>query len=246
MPDSCFFIEWRKLKRTHLAFIMLLSGILGGLYAYAFFATQGKKILRLPVDPIDGLLTQTYGMIALLNVLSITVAASLLFYIEYNSFGIKRMMTLPISAQKLFCNKALILLLLFLAALLFEFLGLAVSGILFLPQKWESIGSIATFSCYVFLLSVPSMLFMLFMSALSKNIWVTVGIGVAGLFSGLGYGAAGNGNPAFLIDPFALLFYPATVTKSTPNSAVIALAVADVVILLAIIQNVLKRKEWDQ
>ena len=68
-------IELRKEKRTGVIPVLLAVGILGAAYAFVNFLVRKDTLLGLPLAPMDVLLTQLYGMIMILNLFGIVVAA---------------------------------------------------------------------------------------------------------------------------------------------------------------------------
>ena len=72
-------IELRKGKRTGVIPLMLAVGILGAAYAFVNFFVRKDTLLNLPLDPMDVLLTQLYGMIMVLNMFGIIVAACMIY-----------------------------------------------------------------------------------------------------------------------------------------------------------------------
>ena len=68
-------IELRKEKRTGVIPVLLAVGILGAAYAFVNFLVRKDTLLNLPLAPMDVLLTQLYGMIMILNLFGIVVAA---------------------------------------------------------------------------------------------------------------------------------------------------------------------------
>ena len=76
-------IELRKEKRTGVIPLLLLVGILGAAYAFVNFIVRKDTLLNLPLAPMDVLLTQLYGMIMVLNMFGIVVAACMVYNIEF-------------------------------------------------------------------------------------------------------------------------------------------------------------------
>ena len=68
-------IELRKEKRTGVIPVLLAVGVLGAVYAFVNFLVRKEALLNLPLAPMDVLLTQLYGMILVLNLFGIVVAA---------------------------------------------------------------------------------------------------------------------------------------------------------------------------
>ena len=67
-------IELRKEKRTGVIPVLLAVGVLGAAYAFVNFLVRKDTLLNLPLDPMDVLLTQLYGVIMILNLFGIVVA----------------------------------------------------------------------------------------------------------------------------------------------------------------------------
>ena len=86
-----FTIELRKEKRTGVILLMLMVGILGAAYAFVFFLVRKDTLLNLPLAPMDVLLTQLYGMIMVLNMFGIIIAACMVYNMEFKGSAIKKM-----------------------------------------------------------------------------------------------------------------------------------------------------------
>ena len=67
-------IELQKEKRTGIPYLFLSVGALGAAYALLIFKIRKNSLLSLPMQPMDILLTQVYGMIMILNMLGIVLA----------------------------------------------------------------------------------------------------------------------------------------------------------------------------
>ena len=102
-------IELRKGKRTGVIPLMLAVGILGEAYAFINFFVRKDTLLNLPLDPMDVLLTQLYGMIMVLNMFGIIVAACMIYNMEFKGSAIKKMYMLPMSVPAMYLCKFLIL-----------------------------------------------------------------------------------------------------------------------------------------
>lgn len=82
-------IELRKEKRTGVIPVLLAVGILGAAYAFVNFLVRKDTLLNLPLAPMDVLLTQLYGMIMILNLFGIVVAACMVFHLEFKGSAVK-------------------------------------------------------------------------------------------------------------------------------------------------------------
>ena len=104
-----FLTELRKEKRTGAIPVLPAVGILGAFYAVANFIVRKDTLLNLPLPPMDVLLTQLYGMIVVLNMFGIVVAACMVYHMEFKGNAVKKMYMLPISVPGMYLCKFLIL-----------------------------------------------------------------------------------------------------------------------------------------
>ena len=104
-----FVIELRKEKRTGVIPLMIAIGVLGAAYAFVNFIVRKDTLLNLPLAPMDVLLTQLYGMIMVLNMFGIIVAACMIYNMEFKGSAVKKMYMLPISVPTMYLCKFLIL-----------------------------------------------------------------------------------------------------------------------------------------
>ena len=223
-------IELRKCKRTGYIPLMLAVGILGAAYAFANFAVRKDTLLRLPLAPMDILLTQLYGMIMVLNMFGIIVATCGIYHVEFKGRAVKKMYMLPISTSALYFCKFLLLTALFAFAVCLQNLALARIGVTDLPAGTFDMPALVMFSVYSFLTSMPVLSCMLFVSSRCENIWIPLGIGVAGFLSGMALAPANNA--FFLASPFVIMLQPAVAMSADPNGVVAAVAFAETLLFL--------------
>ena len=95
-------IELRKEKRTGVIPALPAVGILGAAYAFVNFLVRKDTLLNLPLAPMDVLLTQLYGMIMILNLFGIVVAACMVYNMEFKGGAIKKMYMLPMSVPGMY------------------------------------------------------------------------------------------------------------------------------------------------
>ena len=75
-------VELRKEKRTGVIPLLPAVGILGAAYAFLNFLVRKDALLGLPLAPMDVLLTQLYGMLMVLNMFGIIVAACMVYNMQ--------------------------------------------------------------------------------------------------------------------------------------------------------------------
>ena len=106
---SALLIELRKERRTGIVFVLLAIGVLGALYACANFLVRGEALLGMPLDPMDILLTQLYGMIVVINMFGVIVATCMIYGMEFRGDAIKKMLVMPMKMPSMYVSKFLVL-----------------------------------------------------------------------------------------------------------------------------------------
>ena len=137
---------------------------------------------------------------------------------------------LPISVPGMYLCKFLILSAMLFAAVALENLALAFIGMKDLPQGAFEMGTLLQFAGYSYLTSMPVLSFMVLVSSRSENMWVPLGIGVAGFLSSM---ALANINfDLLLIHPFVIMLKPAVAMSAEPDiTAAVAAAAASLLFL---------------
>ena len=225
-----FAIELRKEKRTSVIPLMLAIGILGAAYAFVNFIVRKDTLLNLPLAPMDVLLTQLYGMVMVLNMFGIIVAACIIYNMEFKGSAVKKMYMLPMSVPVMYFCKFLILTIMLLVVIAFQNLALTKIGLTDLPQGAFEFGTLLCFAGYSFITSMPVLSFMIFVSSRFENMWVPLGIGVAGFLSGMALAASNN---TFLcIHPFVVMLKPAVAMSAQPDIIVVIFSLVETAIFL--------------
>lgn len=225
-------IELRKEKRTGVIAVLLIVGVLGAAYAFVNFIVRKDTLLDLPMDPMDILLTQLYGVIMILNLFGIVVAACMIYNMEFKGTAIKKMYMLPVSVPGLYLCKFLILTVMLFIAVALQNLALMKIGMTDLPQGTFSLGTLTAFAGYSFLTSMPVLSLMLLVSSQFENMWVPLGVGVAGFLSGMALGTSKIS--LFLVDPFVIMLKPAVSMSAQPDFSVIVIAVIETLLFLGL------------
>ena len=220
-------IELKKEKRTSIILLMPTLGLLGGAYALLNFIVRKDTLLSLPLAPMTILLTQLYGMIMTLNLF----AACMIYNIEYKGNAVKKMYVLPIHVPAMYLCKFLILTVLLSIAITLQDLALTKIGITNLPRGSFELHTLICFALYAFITAMPVLSFMLFIASLFENMWISLGIGVAGFLSGMALGVPKIG--LFLADPFVIMLKPAVSMSTRPDVSVIAIAIVETLLFLA-------------
>ena len=236
-------IELRKEKRTGVIPVLLAVGVLGAAYAFVNFLVRKDTLLNLPLAPMDVLLTQLYGVIMILNLFGIVVATCMIYNMEFKGSAIKKMYMLPMSVPAMYLCKFLILTVMFLVAIVLQNLALMQIGMTDLPEGAFEMGTLVRFAGYSFLTSMPVLSFMLLISSRFENMWIPLGVGVAGFLSGM---ALANSNLAVLmVHPFVLMLKPAVAMSAQPDMTVTVVSLIETILFLAIALWLAKSKRYE-
>lgn len=223
-------IELRKGKRTGVIPLMLAVGILGAAYAFVNFLIRKDTLLNLPLAPMDVLLTQLYGMIMVLNMFGIIVAACMIYNMEFKGSAVKKMYMLPMSVPAMYFCKFLILTVMLLVAICFQNMALAKIGVTDLPQGSFEAHTLISFAGYSFITSMPVLSFMIFISSRFENMWVPLGIGVTGFLSGMAL--ATSDVVRLCVHPFVVMLKPAVAMSAQPDIIVVFASLAETILFL--------------
>ena len=223
-------IELRKEKRTGVIPVLLAVGILGAAYAFVNFLIRKDTLLNLPLDPMDVLLTQLYGMIMILNLFGIVVAACMVYNMEFKGSAIKKMYMLPMSVSGMYLCKFLILTVMLFVAVALENLALMQIGMNDLPQGTFEMGTLLRFTGYSFITSMPVLSFMVLISSRFENMWVPLGVGVAGFLSGMAL--ASSDAAVLMVHPFIVMFKPAVAMSAQPDMLAVLFALVETLLFL--------------
>lgn len=225
-------IELQKEKRTGAIAVLLIVGILGAIYEFVNFIVRKNTLLSLPMAPMDILLTQLYGIIMILNMFGIVVSTCIIYNIEFKGSAIKKMYMLPFSIPRLYLCKFLILTMTLFIAITMQNLSLMKIGITNLPKGSFELKTLLDFAIYSFLTSMPVLSLMLLISSRFENIWIPLGIGVAGFLSGMAFGTSKF--RLFLANPFTIMLKPAVSMSAQPDFLIIIIAVIETFLFLSI------------
>ncbi len=236
-------IELQKEKRTGVVRILLAVGILGAAYAFANFFVRKDTLLNLPLAPMDVLLTQLYGMILVLNLFGIVVAACMIYNMEFQGNAVKKIYMLPTSVPGMYFCKFFILTVTLFAAIVIQNLALMKIGLTELPPGSFALGVLLRFAGYSFLTSMPVLTFVLMISSRSPNLWVPLGVGVAGFLSGMAL--ATSNTELLLIHPFVVMLCPAVAMSAKPEGMVVIAAAAETALFLFVGLWMAKNKRYE-
>lgn len=244
-------LELQKLKRSGMIPTVLIFGVLGALYIIANLTIRKSTILSFPGEPMTLLVTQSYGLVMILNLFSIISADTIIYNVEHQGTALKKMSTLPISLSKMYLWKFSIIAFLFFVSILIQNTTLALICIDYLPNGSFIIIILLKFAVYSFIIALPVHAFMLFVSSITSNMWITLGTGIIGFFSGLtlGMSSSSSSSKLLLFNPFVLIMKPAMVTSNTatvnPDMRVLFMSILLSILSLGIGLVVANRRKYE-
>lgn len=154
------------------------------------------------------------------------------YNMEFQGNAVKKMYMLPVSVPGMYLCKFLILTFMLLAAIILQNLALAKIGLTDLPQGSFEMMTVIRFTAYSFITAMPVLAFMLLISSRFENMWVPLGVGVAGFLSGM---ALANSDMAILMaHPFVVMLKPAVAMSAQPDGTVIIASLIETLLFLAI------------
>ena len=164
-------------------------------------------------------------------------------YMEFQGNAIKKMYMLPFKTSSIFKNKFYILFVLLTFCIVLQNGALCIIGNIFLPNGTFELLTLVKYTGYCFVSSLPVLAFMLLVSSRCENIWFTLGIGVAGFFSGMAMSLSDIS--LFLVNPFVLMMKPAVASTASIDTGILILGVFETIIFFMIGWYLCKIKHYE-
>lgn len=155
----------------------------------------------------------------------------MIYNMEFKGSAVKKMYMLPMSVPVMYFCKFLILTIMLFLAIAFQNLALTKIGLTDLPQGAFEFEAMLAFAGYSFITSMPVLSFMVFISSRCSNMWVPLGIGVAGFLSGMALAAADH--VLFCIHPFVIMLKPAAAMSAQPDMIVVMFSLVETAVFLS-------------
>ncbi len=152
---------------------------------------------------MDVLLTQLYGMIMILNLFGIVVAACMVYNMEFKGSAIKKMYMLPMSVPEIYLCKFLILTVMLFIAVALENLALMQIGMNDLPQGTFEMGTLLRLRVIRYHTSMPALSFMVLISSPFENMWVPSAWEFCRFLSGMAWLVRAA---VLMVHPFIVMF----------------------------------------
>ena len=236
-------IELRKEKRTGVIPALFAVGILGAAYAFVNFMVRKETLLSLPLDPMDILLTQLYGMMMVINLFGVVVATCMIYNMEFKGNAVKKMYMLPVSVPSMYLSKFVVMTVMLLFAVALENAALARIGMVELPQGAFSLRAVVSFSLYSFITTMPTLSFMLLIASRFENMWIPLGVGVTGFLSGMALVTADA--VLLMVHPFVIMLKPVIAMSAQPDVSVAVMSMVETTLFLGVGLWMAKRLQYE-
>lgn len=178
-----FFLETRKLKRTGYLPAFLGAGILASAFPVINMVVHSETFISLSGDPFKILMDANWQMMALLNILITICGACIMYHTEYAGNGSQKMDTLPVKSIRLFFSKFLIASGILAIIILLEIAVITGCPFYWFPDFTFDFAIVGKNAGFQWLVSLPTVMLMLLISSMCKNMWLSLGIGVILVFT---------------------------------------------------------------
>ncbi|HBA48997.1 MAG TPA: ABC transporter permease [Lachnospiraceae bacterium] len=176
-------IELRKLKRTGYVPVFLVGTAAASAFPVIDMAARNEAYISQSGNPFVILLNADWQMMAMINILLAVCGACIMYHTEYAQNGAQKMALLPIRPEKPFWGKAFIAAAISALMLPVELLTVAgCASFWFSDYKPEPLELLENWG-FSFLMLLPTIMLMLAISSMCRNMWISLGIGVILVFT---------------------------------------------------------------
>lgn len=223
-------LEIRKQRRTGIFPLFWAAGLFAGLYGAVYFMLRKLTVLQFGMNVLDVLLSQVYGVICVINMFLLILAAVMLWHCEFAAEAIKKMAVLPIRKESLFLGKFILAAAAFAGTVCIEFSCIWLTGLAFLPAEAVNAAAVLQYACMAWASSLGVLSCMLFISSRTGNMWISLGTGVIGFLSGMSL----VNLPSWicLLDPFVVMFKPVLAYNATADPSIVLASIVQSVFFL--------------
>lgn len=234
-------IEFMKIRRVGLIPTFLVGGFLSAMVPILQMAVSSNTFLQQNGTPVMVLLNSNWQMMAMIHSLLIIVGACILYHLEYADRGRLKMDTLPIREEHFLIAKWCILLVGMIYVLLMDAASLFLCVHIWFPSSESEVADITKQIGFTALAMLPCTLLMLWIASYFKNLWVSLGIGVIGMF----LASLIRGEHWFtVLYPFGLLYQTVMSDQMTTQQLVTGILVETILLGgLTIIEETTRRKD---
>lgn len=174
--------ELKKLRRTGYYPALFLGALLAASFPILNTAIRPEHFIYLQQPALDILMDVNWQMLAMLNLMFVVVGACILYHTEFTDHAMQKMETLPQHIGCLFAAKTVLLALSLFVFLAAEGISFAFCAFYWFGADHRIILQLFLDMGYAFVLILPSVVLMMLLSSLCENLWVSLGIGIIGIF----------------------------------------------------------------
>lgn len=177
------YLESKKLKRTGYFPTFLAGAVLAAAFPVVYLIVKAQEFTSLPGNPITLLMTATWQMMAMLNILLSICGACVMYHTEYADNGIQKMSVLPIRQEAMFFAKFVIAALVLSIMVVIETAVLAGCADHWFPNYLFDLKELLKTAGFQIAVALPTVMLMLAIASACQNMWVSLGIGVILVFT---------------------------------------------------------------
>lgn len=196
-------LEAGKLKRTGFLPAFLVGGVLAAAIPAANMLFRSESYTALLGNPLEILMNANWQMMAMMNLFLVVIGSCMLYHTEFADNGIQRMEMLPVGPSSLFFSKLFILLAALGIVLALEAVSLVFCSFCWFQPGNEIWPALAEIMAFEAALLIPASILMVGISSACRNMWISLGIGVTGMFTAIIFT---NSSFFLTILPFTLPF----------------------------------------
>ena len=178
-----FLLEAKKLKRTGYLPAFLGAGILSSAFPVINMLVRSDTFTNAPGDPFEILINANWQMMAMLNTLITICGACIMYHMEHAENGAQKMEALPVNPIRLFFSKFLITSGILATIILLEIAAITWCAFYWFPHFIFDFVTVIKGAGFQWLVFLPTVMLMLLISSICKNMWVSLGIGVILVFT---------------------------------------------------------------
>lgn len=176
-------LERKKCKRTGYFYLYPIGGLLAAAFPVVQMLLRADTFTSQAASPMAVLLDANWQMMGMLNMLVSICGASLMYHTEYADHGMQKMDVLPVRTGALFLGKCALA-----AWMLAVMIAIETAALVFCERYWFPAVSldwrfVLPFALFQWIAALPTVLLMLAIASVCKNMWISLGIGVILVFT---------------------------------------------------------------
>lgn len=180
---SMIFMETKKLRRTGYFPAFLGGTVLSAAFPLVHMSVRSSTFTTQPGDPFCILTDANWQFMAMLHLFLVICCTCFMYSTEFADNGAQKMETLPIQTGRIFFGKLWITMLCTAGTLLSETAALALCGMYWFSGYSPRLSELAKNYGFAFAAMLPTVILMLLLASVCKNMWVSFGIGIILMFT---------------------------------------------------------------